>query len=119
MRCHCGSPSSDGCADLGYCTGPAASDYDRALAAAASDAARVHDHRTVAETIADAERAHRALAAVEAAAARALVAEIARDAARLTRWCAGCGVDVWPVYPRERACVRCGAAWPVREEPAA
>lgn len=74
---------------------------------------------TVAATLAADARAQADAVAAEAAATAAHAEAIARDAARWTRWCAGCGVDVWPVYPRERACVRCGAAWPVREERAA
>ena len=121
MRCHCGSDDAEGCAELGYCTGSRASAHDRDLAEAdrAGQRALVPDHRSVAQVIADAARSHAECVAAEAAATAEHVEAVARDAARWTRWCAGCGVDVWPTYPRERACVRCGAPWPVREERAA
>lgn len=113
MRCACGSGDADGCAELGYCTGPLASEHDRALAEA--DRAYLRglfpDCRTVEQVIADAARSHAECVAAEAAATAAHVEAIARDAARWTRWCAGCGVDVCPVYPRETACLRCGAEW--------
>lgn len=98
----------------------AADEAEAAVIAAADDAREPrHDPRGVAETLVDAARAHAECVAAEAAATAAHVEAIARDAARWTRWCASCGVDVCPVYPRERACVRCGVAWPVREERAA
>lgn len=112
MRCQCGA-LVEGCALFGYCTGPRASARDRDLAEAdrAYLRALFPDCRTVEQTMADAARAQRELAAHEAAASEARVAECARDDARLTRWCASCEADVFPVYPRERTCVRCGEAF--------
>lgn len=95
----------------------AADEAEAAVIAAADDAREPrHDPRGVAETLADAARAHAECVAAEAAATAALVAQYERDAATHTRWCEPCGLPVWPVYPRERACVRCGEPWPAREE---
>lgn len=120
MRCQCGA-LVEGCALFGYCTGPRASARDRELAEA--DRAYLRelfpDHRAVEQTMADAARSHRDLVASEAAATQVRVAELAREDARLTRWCASCEVDVFPVYPRERTCVRCGEAFESGRELAA
>lgn len=112
MLCQCGA-LLEGCVLFGYCTGPHASAHDRELAEAdrAYLRALFPDHRTVEQTMADAARSQRDLVAIEAAASQARVAELAREDARLTRWCASCEADVFPVYPRERTCVRCGEAF--------
>jgi hypothetical protein len=120
VRCHCGA-LAEGCALLGYCTGPLASARDREIAEADRAFLRglFPDHRSASEIVEHAEVVRRELAAVDVAETRRRIAEAARDDARLTRWCDGCGVDVFPVYPTERACVRCGESFEIRQERAA
>lgn len=102
MRCVCGSVDADFCVERGYCVGPFASHADRDLA----DEERV---RFVAMTsqLPSAGPTFDPTAELHEAAVEALAIEQARH----TRWCVSCEADVFPVYPRQLSCHRCGEAF--------